>query len=142
MYGGVPATCQDGAVIDHLGINCADWDKAKAFYDKVLGVLGYTRQMDFEVAIGYGKDGKPDFWIADMSAGDAGGPNREVHVAFQAAGTDAVKAFYDAAVELGAESLHAPRIWPEYHPGYFGAFVRDPDGNNVEAVFHGASAED
>jgi catechol 2,3-dioxygenase-like lactoylglutathione lyase family enzyme len=141
MYGGVPATCQDGAVIDHLGINCADWDKAKAFYDKVLGVLGYTRQMDFEVAIGYGKDGKPDFWIADMSAGDAAGPNREVHVAFQAADTDAVKAFYDVAVELGAESLHAPRLWPEYHPGYFGAFVRDSDGNNVEAVFHGASAE-
>jgi catechol 2,3-dioxygenase-like lactoylglutathione lyase family enzyme len=141
MYDGVPAACQDGPVIDHLGINCADWDKAKAFYDKVLGVLGYTRQMDFEVAIGYGKDGKPDFWIADMSAGDATGPNREVHVAFQAADTDAVKAFYDAAVELGAESLHAPRLWPEYHPGYFGAFVRDPDGNNVEAVSHGASAE-
>jgi catechol 2,3-dioxygenase-like lactoylglutathione lyase family enzyme len=141
MYGGVPATCQDGAVIDHLGINCADWDKAKAFYDKVLGVLGYTRQMDFQVAIGYGKDGKPDFWIADMNAGEAAGPNREVHVAFQAAGTDAVTAFYDAALEQGAESLHAPRLWPEYHPGYFGAFVRDPDGNNVEAVFHGASAE-
>jgi catechol 2,3-dioxygenase-like lactoylglutathione lyase family enzyme len=70
-------------VIDHFGINCADWDKSKAFYDKVLGVLGYTRQMDFEVAIGYGKDGKPDFWIADMSAGDAAGPNREAHFAFQ-----------------------------------------------------------
>jgi catechol 2,3-dioxygenase-like lactoylglutathione lyase family enzyme len=141
MYGGVPAACQDGAVIDHLGINCADFDNAKAFYDKVLGVLGYTRQMDFEVAIGYGKDGKPDFWIADMSAGDAAGPNREVHIAFQAAGTDAVTAFYNVAVELGAEPLHPPRLWPEYHPGYFGAFVRDPDGNNVEAVFHGASAE-
>src|SRR4029077_17566836 len=64
-------------VIDHLGINCADWARSKAFYDNVLGVLGYTRQMDFEVAIGYGKDGKPDFWIADMSAGDAAGPNRE-----------------------------------------------------------------
>jgi hypothetical protein len=50
-----------------------------------------------------------------------------------------VRAFYDAAMELGAESLHEPRLWPEYHPGYFGAFVRDPDGNNVEAVFHGAN---
>ena len=49
-----------------------------------------------------------------------------------------MQAFYDAALTLGAESLHAPRLWPEYHPGYFGAFVRDPDGNNVEAVFHGA----
>ncbi len=48
----------------------------------------------------------------------------------------AVQAFHDAAVELGAEVLHEPRVWPEYHPGYFGAFVRDPDGNNVEAVHH------
>jgi catechol 2,3-dioxygenase-like lactoylglutathione lyase family enzyme len=127
-----------GAVIDHFGINCSDWPKSKEFYDGVLGVLGYTRQMDFDIAIGYGLDGKPDFWIADASAGDASGPNREVHIAFAAADVDAVKAFYDAAVGLGAESLHAPRLWPEYHPGYYGAFVRDPDGNNVEAVFHGA----
>jgi catechol 2,3-dioxygenase-like lactoylglutathione lyase family enzyme len=61
-----------------------------------------------------------------------------IHFAFQAASTDEVEAFHDAAVALGLESLHAPRLWPEYHPGYFGAFVRDPDGNNVEAVFHGA----
>lgn len=128
-------------VIDHFGINCADWERSKAFYDKVLGVLGFTRQMDYQVAIGYGADGKPDFWIADMSAGEAAGPNRETHFAFHAADTAAVQAFYDAALELGAESLHAPRLWPEYHPGYFGAFVRDPDGNNVEAVFHGASPE-
>jgi catechol 2,3-dioxygenase-like lactoylglutathione lyase family enzyme len=126
------------AVIDHFGINCSDWVKSKAFYDGVLGVLGFTRQMDFDVAIGYGRDGKPDFWIADASAGDASGPNREVHVAFAATGVDEVKAFYDTARDLGAESLHEPRLWPEYHPGYYGAFVRDPDGNNVEAVFHGA----
>ena len=121
-------------MIDHFGINCSDFDKAKAFYDKVLGVLGYSRQMDFDVAIGYGARGKPAFWIADADLG----PNREIHVAFSAADEDAVRAFYDAAIELGAESLHEPRLWPEYHPGYFGAFVRDPDGNNVEAVFHGA----
>jgi catechol 2,3-dioxygenase-like lactoylglutathione lyase family enzyme len=125
-------------VIDHFGLNCSDFSKSKAFYDGVLGVLGYTRQMDYEVAIGYGRDGKPDFWIAD---GKQMGPNREMHVAFQAADIDAVKSFYEAALELGAESLHAPRLWPEYHPGYFGAFVRDPDGNNVEAVFHGAMAD-
>jgi catechol 2,3-dioxygenase-like lactoylglutathione lyase family enzyme len=128
-------------VIDHFGINCSDFSRSTAFYDKVLGVLGYTRQMDFQVAIGYGRGGKPDFWIADINAGDATGPNREVHFAFQATDVDAVKAFYDAALEAGAESLHAPRLWPEYHPRYYGAFVRDPDGNNVEAVFHGASPE-
>ena len=125
-------------MIDHLGINCADWERSKAFYDAVLAVLGYTRQLDYQVAIGYGRDGKPDFWIADMTAGEADGPNREVHIAFHAKGRDSVQAFYDTALGLGAESLHAPRLWPEYHPGYYGAFVRDPDGNNVEAVFHGA----
>ncbi|OMC06170.1 VOC family protein [Mycolicibacterium fortuitum] len=128
-------------MIDHFGINCTDWAKSKEFYDSVLGVLGYGRQMDYQVAIGYGSEGKPDFWIADASAGDAGGPNREIHVAFHAADADAVQAFYDTALSLGAESLHAPRLWPEYHPGYFGAFVRDPDGNNVEAVFHGAAPQ-
>lgn len=138
MYDCVIASCQDEAVIDHLGINCADWEKSKTFYDEVLGVLGYSRQLDYQVAIGYGRDGKPDFWIADVNAGEAGGPNREVHVAFDAKDHDAVQAFYDTALNLGAESLHAPRLWPEYHAGYFGAFVRDPDGNNIEAVFHGA----
>ncbi|OBF92954.1 glyoxalase [Mycobacterium sp. 852002-51163_SCH5372311] len=125
-------------MIDHLGINCADYPKSQEFYDTVLGVLGFSRQLDFGVAIGYGRDGKPAFWIADLAAGTAQGPNREVHVAFEAADQDAVRAFHDAAVSLGAESLHAPRFWPEYHPGYFGAFVRDPDGNNVEAVCHHA----
>ncbi len=84
MYDCVVASCQDGPVIDHLGINCADWEKSKIFYDEVLGVLGYTRQLDYQVAIGYGTEGKPDFWIADMNVGEAAGPNREVHVAFHA----------------------------------------------------------
>jgi catechol 2,3-dioxygenase-like lactoylglutathione lyase family enzyme len=122
-------------VIDHIGINCADYPKSQVFYDTVLGVLGFSRQMDFGVAIGYGRDGRPAFWIAE---GAGMGPNRETHLAFMADDEGAVRAFYEAAVGLGAESLHAPRLWPEYHPGYFGAFVRDPDGNNVEAVYHGA----
>jgi catechol 2,3-dioxygenase-like lactoylglutathione lyase family enzyme len=125
-------------VIDHFGINCSDWAKSKEFYDKVLHVLGFTRQMDFGVAIGYGDAGKPAFWIADASAGDASGPNREVHIAFVANSPEEVQAFFHTALSLGVEPLHEPRLWPEYHPGYYGAFVRDPDGNNVEAVFHGA----
>ncbi|MFL0178429.1 MULTISPECIES: VOC family protein [unclassified Mycobacterium] len=125
-------------MIDHVGINCSDYAKSQQFYDAVLDVLGYTRQLDVGVALGYGRDGKPTFWIADAGAGDASGPNREIHVAFNAADPEQVQAFYDTAVRLGAESLHAPRLWPEYHPGYFGAFVRDPDGNNVEAVCHQA----
>jgi catechol 2,3-dioxygenase-like lactoylglutathione lyase family enzyme len=129
-------------VIDHFGINCADYGKSQQFYDRVLGVWGYSRQTDFGEAIGYGRDGRPVFRIAE---GAAMGPNREVHLAFQAADVDAVFAFYEAfheaAVALGAESLHSPRLWPEYHAGYFGAFVRDPDGKNVEAVFHGAGGD-
>jgi|ERR1700751_1306719 catechol 2,3-dioxygenase-like lactoylglutathione lyase family enzyme len=121
-------------MLDHFAINCVDYPRSQKFYDAVLGVLGYSRQADFGDAIGYGRDGKPAFWIAE---GTGMGPNREVHLAFAAADHDAVRAFHRAAVELGAESLHAPRLWPEYHPGYFGAFVRDPDGNNVEAVCHG-----
>ena len=127
-------------MIDHIGTNCADYPKSQEFYDTVLGVLGFSRQMDFGVAIGYGHDGKPDFWIAQAFEGM--GPNREVHIAFQAADADAVRAFHEAHSVSGsawvAESLHAPRLWPEYHPGYFGAFVRDPHGNNVEAVCHRA----
>lgn len=126
-----------GDMIDHFGINCSDWAKSRDFYDKVLGVLGYTRILDMGPAIGYGSDGKPSFWIADASIGDAGGPNREVHIAFAANGPEAVQAFFHAALAVGAEPLHEPRLWPEYHENYYGAFVRDPDGNNVEAVFHG-----
>ena len=126
-------------MIDHFGINCADLEAAKSFYDQTLGTLGYTRQLDFDVAVGYGRDGEPAFWISRF---DDMGPNREVHIAFQAPDADHVRAFHAAATELGAETLHAPRLWPEYHPGYYGAFVRDPDGNNVEAVCHSADPDD
>ncbi|MGL5810646.1 MAG: VOC family protein [Nocardioides sp.] len=119
-------------MIDHFGINCADLAASAAFYDKVLGVLGHTRLMDFGVAIGYGTT-QPQFWISRL---DERGSNRETHIAFVAPDAETVRAFHDAARDLGAESLHEPRLWPEYHPGYFGAFVRDPDGNNVEAVCH------
>jgi catechol 2,3-dioxygenase-like lactoylglutathione lyase family enzyme len=133
----VGGLCQDRPVIDHFGIISADYEKSKEFYDSVLAVLGHSRQMDVGPAIGYGSNGKPDFWLEDGAGREVGAA---IHFAFQAASTDEVRGFYDAALKLGAESLHAPRIWPEYHPGYFGAFVRDPDGNNVEAVFHGAAA--
>ena len=70
------------------------------------------------------------------------GPNREMHVAFVAPDAEHVRAFHAAAMEQGAESLHEPRLWPEYHEHYYGAFVRDPDGNNVEAVCHTAGPDD
>lgn len=123
-------------MIDHFGINCADLAASAAFYDDVLGTLGYRRVLDVGVAIGYGAD-SPDFWISQQpEEGPAAGPNREIHVGFQARDADAVRAFFAAATARGAEVLHEPRLWPEYHEGYYGAFVRDPDGNNVEAVSH------
>lgn len=120
-------------MLDHLSIQCTDPGAAAAFYDAVLGPLGSGRIMEFGGAIGYGADGKPSFWIGPLTTG---GDNREIHVAFGAPDRAAVRAFFDAAVAAGAEVLHAPRLWPEYHPSYYGAFVRDPDGNNVEAVSH------
>jgi catechol 2,3-dioxygenase-like lactoylglutathione lyase family enzyme len=129
-------------MIDHFGINCADLPASAAFYDKVLGTLGHSRLMDFGVAIGYGTDG-PAFWISEQPAeGPASGPNREVHIAFSAPDAAAVRAFFEAATSLGAEVLHEPRLWPEYHEHYYGGFVRDPDGNNVEAVCHTARPGD
>jgi catechol 2,3-dioxygenase-like lactoylglutathione lyase family enzyme len=89
--------------------------------------------MDFGDVIGYGVPPRPDFWIAPQQTGDG---FRESHVAFSAPNRDAVRAFVDAAVAHGAEVLHQPRVWPEYHANYYGGFVRDPDGNNVEAVCH------
>ena len=120
-------------MLDHLGLQCTDLQASAAFYDAVLAPLGGSRLMDFGMALGYGVPPMPDFWI---SAWDSGEGFRESHVAFSARDRDAVRAFFDAAVALGAEVLHEPRVWPEYHPDYYGAFVRDPDGNNVEAVCH------
>jgi catechol 2,3-dioxygenase-like lactoylglutathione lyase family enzyme len=129
-------------MIDHFGINVADLAAASRFYDAVLGVLGHRRMMDFGQAIGYGTT-QPQFWItAQPSDGPASGPNREVHIAFAAPDAATVRAFFGAATGLGAEVLHEPRLWPEYHPHYYGAFVRDVDGNNVEAVCHTANEGD
>ena len=120
-------------MLDHLSIQCGDFPASAAFYDAVLTPLGGSRIMDFGTVIGYGLPGKPSFWIGTQTTG---GANRENHIAFVAADRTSVHAFFDAAVAAGAEVLHEPRVWPEYHPNYYGAFVRDPDGNNVEAVCH------
>lgn len=120
-------------MLDHVSIQCADVAASAAFYDAVLAPLGGTRVLDFGEVIGYGIASRPDFWIGPQATGES---FREAHVAFSAPDRAGVRAFFDAAVKAGAEVLHEPRVWPEYHPGYYGAFVRDPDGNNVEAVCH------
>jgi len=120
-------------MLDHLSIQCADVGASAAFYDLVLAPLGGERVMDFGEVIGFGIPPRPDFWIGPRQTGEG---FRESHIAFTAPDRAAVRAFYDAARTAGAESLYEPRLWPEYHPNYYGAFVRDPDGNNVEAVCH------
>ena len=119
-------------MIDHVSIQAADVRATAAFYDAVLAPLGGKRILDFGEVIGYGVE-LPDFWIGPVTTG---GTAREVHLAFKAPSRAAVRAFFDAAVAGGAEVLHEPKVWPEYHETYFGGFVRDPDGNNVEAVCH------
>ena len=120
-------------MLDHVGVQCADMTASATFYDAVLAPLGGTRIMDFGEAIGYGIPPMPDFWISVFDSGEG---FRESHLAFSAPDRTAVRAFFDAAATVGSEVLHEPRLWPEYHPNYYGAFVRDPDGNNVEAVCH------
>jgi len=122
-------------MIDHTGIQVADLAASAGFYDAVLGTLGQRRVMDFGVAIGYGEQDHPDFWIGRWEDQI---PNRPIHLAFVAPDRDTVLAFHAAAEAQGVETLHQPRIWPEYHENYFAVFVRDPDGNNVEAVCHRA----
>ena len=119
-------------MLDHLAIQVRDVAASATFYDAVLAPLGSKRLMDMGEVIGFGRT-QPRFWLGPVTtSGDA----RELHIAFIAADRAAVVAFYDAAVAAGAEVLHEPRVWPEYHTSYFGAFVRDLDGNNVEAVCH------
>lgn len=120
-------------MIDHFSIQCNDMAASAAFYDAVLAELGGQRMMDYGAAIGYGIPPKPDFWL--VAQPEATSP-RENHIAFTAPDRAAVRAFVAAAVQLGAQVLHEPRVWPEYHDTYYGGFVRDPDGNNVEAVCH------
>jgi len=120
-------------VLDHVGFQCSDLAASGAFYDAALAPLGVRRVLDFKVAIGYGNEQHADFWIGEFNEGDG---FRESHIAFAASDRAAVDAFFRAAVDVGAEVLHEPRIHEEYHENYYGAFVRDPDGNNVEAVCH------
>lgn len=124
-------------MIDHFGIQVADVDASVAFYLRVFSPLGFQEAMRYPVgtsaAVGLaGPDGFPHFWVSPAF----GDETREIHAGFIAPDRAAVDAVHAAAVEAGAEILHAPREFPEYHPGYYGTFLRDLDGHNVEAVCH------
>lgn len=125
-------------MIDHTGVVVSDFQRSKTFYQQALAPIGYQLLMEFSAAItghtdvaGFGEPPKPDFWIS------RGTPNvPPLHIAF---GTDKralVDAFYQAALAAGGRDNGAPGLRPHYHPDYYGAFVLDPDGHNIEVVCH------
>jgi catechol 2,3-dioxygenase-like lactoylglutathione lyase family enzyme len=127
-------------MIDHTGINVSDIALSKQFYESALAPLGYFVRLEFEGAAGYGTkdpasgdDPGGDFWI---SKGEPFVPRS--HIAFHASCQAQVVAFYEAALAAGAHDNGAPGLRPHYHKNYFAAFILDPDGYNIEAVFHGA----
>lgn len=125
-------------MIDHTGVGASDYARSKAFYSAALAPLGYALLAEFPAAVtggtdvaGFGEPPKPDFWL------HAGAPQRPpVHIAFRAADRAAVDAFYRAAMAAGGRDNGPPGLRPHYHPNYYGAFVLDPDGHNIEAVCH------
>ena len=129
-------------MIDHVGFPVADYARSKAFYAEALAPLGYTLLMEVQqdandsLAAGFGANGKPDFWI-----GGEGGLNHAMHVAITARDRAAVNAFYREALAAGGRDNGAPGLRPHYHANYYGAFVLDPDGHNIEAVCHRKQAE-
>jgi catechol 2,3-dioxygenase-like lactoylglutathione lyase family enzyme len=130
------------STLDHITLTVSDYARAKAFYAKALAPLGIEVIMEFGQACGFGRKGKPDFWIG---TGPAAFQRAEhvalitpAHVAFAAKSRAEVDAFYTAALAAGAKDFGAPGVRAHYHPNYYGAFVLDPDGHDIEAVFHGA----
>ena len=130
-------------MLDHTGITVADFAKAKAFYDAALAPLGIAVVMEVSaeqsggrhVGAGYGDAGKPNWWIGGDPKGE--GPiTGHMHIAFTAKDRATVDAFYKAALAAGGRDNGPPGIRAHYHPNYYGAFVLDPDGINVEAVCH------
>jgi catechol 2,3-dioxygenase-like lactoylglutathione lyase family enzyme len=124
-------------MLDHLALQVADADAAAAFYVQVFApldvqeLLRFSRPEGTVVGLG-GPDGRPQLWFGPLV--DPG--RRPVHLALTAPSREAVDAVEAAARGIGAELLHPARLWPEYHPSYYGVFLRDPDGNNVETVHH------
>ena len=125
-------------MLDHVGICSANLERSQDFYTKALAPLSIELLMELTAEqtganahAGFGRDGKPFFWI-----GTGPRPSGPVHIAFVALRRFDVEAFYRAAMDAGGTDNGSPGLRPQYHPNYFGAFVLDPDGNNVEAVCH------
>ena len=118
-------------MIDHTGVQVSDIERAIAFYTKALAPLGYEVIKRFGPHAGLGVNKKPDFWITAEKP-----PTDKIHIAFRAPTRSVVKAFYEAALAAGGRDNGPPGIREMYHPEYYGAFVLDPDGHNIEACCH------
>ena len=125
-------------MIDHTGVSVSDFVTSKAFYTRALAPIGYQLLLELPAAVtgnhdiaGFGEPPKPDFWIG------RGTPNvPPIHIAFRVSSRAVVDAFYKAALAAGGRDNGPPGLRPHYHPDYYGAFVLDPDGHNIEAVCH------
>lgn len=118
-------------MLDHIVIKVSNYENSKAFYLKALAPLGFEVVMEIKGYGGFGINGKPEFWIAEDSA-----PTTPIHIAFRADKRKLVDDFYAAAIAAGGKDNGKPGIRAHYHPNYYGAFVFDPDGHNIEAVCH------
>jgi catechol 2,3-dioxygenase-like lactoylglutathione lyase family enzyme len=119
-------------MLDHVGLPVSDYERSKAFYERALAPLGLSMLLEPAPGIGgFGKDGKPFFWVESLR-----GAVQNVHVAFAVDDRATVDAFHAAALEAGGTDNGAPGPREIYHPNYYGAYVLDPDGNNIEAVCH------
>jgi catechol 2,3-dioxygenase-like lactoylglutathione lyase family enzyme len=116
--------------LDHISLKVSDLARSKAFYAEALGPLGYEVLMEFEGVAGFGAKGDADFWISE------GEPRAPIHIAFASSDRATVDAFHAAALAAAGKDNGQPGLRPHYHEHYYGAFVHDPDGNNVEAVCH------
>jgi catechol 2,3-dioxygenase-like lactoylglutathione lyase family enzyme len=128
-------------ILDHVTLVVSDYPLSKAFYAKTLAPLGIGIVKEFGQACGFGRDHKPEFWIGTGPTSFQRAEQLKVitptHVAFTARTRAAVKGFYEAALAAGGKDFGAPGVRAHYHPDYYGAFVLDPDGHDIEAVSHG-----
>ena len=129
------------SLLDHVTLSVSNYARSKAFYEKALAPLGVKVVMEFGKACGMGRERKPDFWFgegpASFQTAEQLAPISPMHLAFAARSRAEVDAFYAAAIEAGGKDFGAPGIREHYHANYYGAFVLDPDGHDIEAVFHG-----
>jgi len=118
-------------IFDHIGLSVMSYEKSKAFYTQALAPLGIAIVKEFQGAAGMGRGGKPEFWFIARQ------PKQEpMHIAFAAENRKQVREFHEAALKAGGKDNGAPGIREMYHKNYYGAFVLDPDGHNIEAVCH------